>query len=160
MPTFTDDIAAIRALKTRLATQFTTGSYGAAYAGYSGVDVVLLFDESDEPEEVGKPMISLSMESGDVSETTASVRSEYRDVAVNAVVIVSDFSGAQVGDANPVASDELLSIDLIKEVRNNYAAWRDLGLEGIKIRPQRMTPGGESGIRRTPHTITFTYANS
>jgi len=157
MTTFTDDIAAIRALKTRLATQFATGDYGAAYAGYGGVDVVLIFDESDEPEQVGKPMILLSLEDGGGSEWS-SARDEYRDVTVMATVMASDFSGAQVGTANPVSSDELMSADLLREVQINYAAWRDLGLQNIRIMPQKMSVT-ENGIRKTPHRITFSYAN-
>lgn len=155
MPTFTSDYAAIRAIETRLVTVFGT-TYAASYTSFGGVDVKVVTDEDDEPENVGKPLILLEQTSGTDSEIS-SAQSEYRDVTVTATTYVSDFIGAQVGTANPTASDELLSIDLVKEFDTNYATWRDLGLLGIKFKSGSMAKANDSTTRRISHQITFAY---
>lgn len=162
MPTFTDDFSAIRALKTRLATVFGTGgTYEADFTSFGGVDVQMKTDEDDEPENVGKPLIVLEQDAaGSGTSQFSSARSEYRDVVVMATTYVSDFSGAQQGTANPTTSDELLSKDLVKEIEGNYAAFRDLGLEGIEIIPQRMVKDAATGVRRIPHRISFSYSRN
>ena len=157
MPTFSDDYAAIRAVETRLATVFGTGgTYATKYAGYGGVDVKLKTDEDDEPENVGRPLILLEQESGDRSEWS-SARDEYREVAISATTYVSDNSGAQQGTANPVTSDELLSKDLVQEIKANYATWRGLGIEGITIGSQRLNRAQGETVRRITHRISFQY---
>jgi len=158
MPSFTDDIAAVRTLRTRLEVQFASGDYGASYA--SGVDVIMTFDESDEPEHAGRPMLLIWQESGELS-SWSSMDGDWRDVAVIAEIRADDFSGTQVGTANPVAVDELLSRDLQKEICGNRAAWSDMGLLNTRIRPQRMVvdEGDEqtAPIRKTQHRIEFKY---
>ncbi len=155
MPTFTDDIAAMRAIKTRLSTVFGALS---KYDTYGGVDVVIAYDESDIPEQVGKPMILLEG-TGQPSSMSAA-KDDFRMVTVTATVMATDANGAQVGAANPVSSDEQINSDLQEDIKNNYATWRDLGLLGIDIQTGNMTEGEDSQkrpIRKTAHTITFNY---
>ena len=155
MPTFSDDYAAIRALKSRLLTVFGV-TYVADFVGYGGVDIQIKTDEDDEPENVGKPLILIEQESGDVSEWS-SVRSEYRDVTVLATSYVSDNSGAVQGTANPTTSDELLSKRMVADVQSNYAVYNAVGIENIKITPQRLTRVSKEVARRIPHRIFFSY---
>ncbi len=158
MPTFTDDYAALRAVETRLATLFATGgAYALKYAGYGGVDVKLKTDEDEEPENVGRPMILLEQQSSpDVSELSAA-SDDFADIALQAMTLVSDSSGAQQGTANPVTSDELLSKDLVFEIRDNYSDWRDLGLYNIRISPGQLVKGKDETVRRISHRITASY---
>lgn len=158
MPTFTDDIAAVRALKTRLATQFATGDYAASYSGYGGVDVILNYDESDEPEHVGKPMILIGVPAGSLSEWSSNA-GEFRNVTVELKVYASDFAGAQIGTANPVSSDELLTKDLQNEFYSNYFTWEDLGVLDVQFTPSQLTTqqGSTGDIRTMSHSVSFKY---
>lgn len=158
MVTFTDDIAAIRALQNRLATQFATGDYAASYSGYGGVDVVFIYDESDVPEHIGKPMILI--EGTGEKSPFSSVNQIFRTITATATIRVSDFDGGQVGTANPVSSDEQLSIDLVKEIESNWQTWQGLGLLMIEIRSGNLRTSADQDktpIRETPHVITFHY---
>lgn len=155
MPSFANDYLAIRALETRLASVFAT-TYAANYTRYNGVDVRLRTDEDSEPENIGKPLILLEQESGERSDWS-SMAGEYRAVTVSATTFVSDGSGAQQGAANPVTSDEQLSRDLVTEIETNYAAWRDLGLQDIRVSSQPLNKTDGDTVRRIGHRITFKY---
>lgn len=155
MPTFADDYLAIRVLETRLQTVLNS-TYEDHYTRYGGVDVKVKTDEDSEPENVGKPLVLLEQESGGRSEWS-SVRSEYRDVGVLATTFVSDGSGAQQGAANPITSDEQLSRDLVTEIETNYTAWRDLGLQNIRIASRGLSKAEGEVVRRIGHLISFSY---
>ena len=158
MPNFTSDYLAIRAMKTRLAALFSTGStYATKYATYGGVDVKLRTDEDSEPENVGKPLLLLEQSSGARGEWS-SMAGEYRDVEVTLTSYVSEGSGAQQGTANPVTSDELLARDLVQEFETNYAAWRDLGLQGIMFDSGTLAKADGSVTRKMAHRVAFKYS--
>lgn len=158
MPNFSSDYLAIRALETRLATVFGVGGpYAAKYATYGGVDVRLRTDEDSEPENVGKPLLLLEQSSGNRSDWS-SMAGEYRDVEAVIETYVSDFSGAQSGEANAVTSDELLSRDLVQEFEANYATWRDLGLEGIAFTSGSLAKGEGDVARKITHRVAFKYS--
>lgn len=156
MPSFANDYLAIRALETRLASVFAT-TYAANYARYNGVDVRLRTDEDSEPEHIGKPLILLEQESGERSDWS-SMAGEYRAVTVAATTFVSHGSGGkQAPVANPITSDEQLSRDLVTEIETNYATWRDLGLQDIRVSSQPLNKTDGDTVRRIGHRITFKY---
>lgn len=160
MPIFLSDYLAIRAIETRLAAAFGTGGvYAAKYATYGGVDVKMRTDEDSEPENVGKPLLLLEQSIGARSDWS-SMAGEYRDVEVTLTSYVSDSSGAQQGTANPITSDELLARDLVLEFETNYAAWRDLGLQGIMFDSGTLAKAEGSVTRKMAHRVAFKYSRA
>lgn len=159
MPTFSDDITAARAVSSRLQTVFASaGTYGSHYSGFGGVDVIQQLDESDEPEHVGKPMVLVGVPIGGLS-PWSSHTGNYRDVTTELKVYSSDFAGAQVGTANPVSSDELLTKDLQKEFYSNYFTWEGLGILDVQFTPSQLTTqqGNAGDIRTMSHSVSFKY---
>jgi hypothetical protein len=151
--TYSDDSAAIRALLTRLQSQFDS-AYASHYTSYGGVDMVSQQDEPGEPQQVGKPYTVFRQTNGQSSEWAAAA-DDWRDVELDGTVTVNGFNGGLVGAENPTASDELISKDLVQEFINNRAAWDALGLYDIECRPQSETV--REGVQRTPHRISFRY---
>lgn len=156
---FANDYAALRTLATRLRSLYGTIN-AATYAGYGGVDVVMALDEDTEAERSGKPFIVIDQQDGIVSEWSAGA-SRYRFITAQVVCCANDFSGAQVGASNTVASVELMSRDLVHDVTASYTTWRSLGLLGIEVnadRPVQVRGSDEApGTVTIPHRVTFHY---
>jgi len=159
MPTFANDYIATRVIATRLTTLYGT-TKAATYSGYGGVDVVMALDEDTEAERIGKPFIIIDQQDGGDSEWSAG-GTRYRYITALVACCANDFSGAQVATSNPVASVELMSRDLVADINNNYATWRDAGLLGIEINADRpQVAGGDGNAPGTvviPHRVTFHY---
>jgi len=162
MPTYANDALATRALATRLTTVFTVtnaANYTGAGHEYGGVDVVLAVDEDTEEERVGKPYLLIDLQQGMRSAWSA-IRAEYRALTVMVAACANDSSGAQSGNTNPITSPELMSRDLIVEIKTNNAAWNALGLEGIEVSADKAvlaTAADSPGTIAIPHRVTFHY---
>lgn len=149
------DFAAIRAIETRLQSVFN-GTYAERYLRYNGVDVKTKTDEDSEPENIGKPLILLDLSSGDRSDWS-SAQGEARQVTVDVITFVSDGSGGTQGAANPVTSDECLSIDLQAEFDSNRVAWDSIGINDPSFRPGGLDKREGDTVRRMRHQIVFHY---
>jgi len=162
---FANDYTATRAILTRLSPLFAAaGAYGAklkdAEGAAMGADVVLSLDEDTKAERIGKPYLLIAEPSGERSPFSAAI-GNWRFVAVGIHACATDFSGQQVGTANPVNAIELMSRDLQADVLANYTTWRGLGLYDIQIasQPAMQIPNsdGTAGARAIPHRVTFHY---
>lgn len=155
MPKFSSDFEAIRAIESRLQSVFD-GEYASKYTRYNGVDVKTKTDEDSEPENIGKPLILLDQSNGDRSDWS-SAQGEARQVTLEATTFVSDGSGGTQGAANPVTSDECLSIDLVSEFESNKIAWDSIGINDPVIKPGGLDKREGDTARRIRHQITFHY---
>lgn len=159
MPTFANDYLALRALHTRLTTVFTVTN-AATYADFGRVDVVLARSEDTLIEQSGHPCIVIDQQDGTRSEWS-DPGTEYRKVTALVACQADDSSGAQSGTANPITSPELLSRDLVTEIKTNIVTWFNLGLMGIEIQADKaIMPTGDdipAGMTIIPHRVTFHY---
>lgn len=154
---YTNDNEASRAFIGRVINAITNAPYIAKYEKFGGVDIKFIYDESKTPEFVGKPMILISGTAG--NSEFSSAQTEYRQVMITALTRVTDFIGAQVGEANPISSDELLNDDLMNIVKSDDS-WSDLGMLQIQTTtnaPVTREDENRMPVRETTNQVTFHY---
>lgn len=156
---YDDATAVLNALKTFLSNQFGA-SYGDSMAQFGGADVVLETTEARAEERVGRPCISLALESDDDSQWSGG-NPLARDIVIQTSCEASDWSGAQVGAANPEGSPSILARELARIVYRERAQLDALGLELSRYQGGEQTittnddAGGES--HATKGKIFLTY---
>lgn len=157
MATFPTAHDALQVLAGVLSTQIAA-NYGATFAPYGGADVVLEDSEATRAERVGVPCVVLSV----LSDRQSGLFPLWsaRDAVIRADVEANDFSGAQIGAANPEGSDSKLSRALSQIVAAQYDALRDAGLlaSHYESESERVAQSiDEPDLHIKPARITFSY---
>lgn len=170
------DLTIKQVLKDYLQSKFDT-VYQPLFASYGGVDIVLSDVEATKAAEVGKPFIILTKDSRTAGMWGKNIVADEDYVAAHpdeeveegdivykpgkrffysykAVCVSNAFSGAVVGAANPVPSDELLATCLTAIVDYYADEIAGLGLEEPQLVASEEQQDEQD--RLNPFTLTFT----
>lgn len=155
MPVISDALTAMDILHAHLETVFHADP---AFNSYGGVAVAKRRNQPQPDEIVTVPTVFLWL--GDDVPAGDTWGREYRRATVEAEVKTSGVSGAEIGDANPDASQVLVSRKLHTVIIEDYAALRHVGLQGISVTgPREATESRRDGetVHRNRHGVEFFY---
>lgn len=155
MTKYKTDLDSLRGVQGIIKTELVS-NYSWLNHRYGGVDIIFKHDESGTPEHVGRPMVLFEMLSA-IDSRYNSVQYKHRDISAQLTVIVSKFSGGQVGTTNQKASDERLS-NVIDEILNDKKLMHGKGIMNCALSMgDLMEQGTPENNRTTICNLTYTY---
>lgn len=145
-------------LRDFLQNQLNT-HYAETFEKYGGgADVVLRDDEAEAAQQAGKPFIVIDKASHRQGMWGTNIEGVYHRgtrhfFEFRVEVVANEFSGAVTGEANPIASDELLTDALINIIETQWQGLENLGLEEVKIEAEQEVQDNLDRIN--PHRLSF-----